>query len=87
MFKVNNIKNGVSAVISGFDTKELSDKIQACQEGSCSCDCDPAIMEKIESIELSNEEAGTYLTVKGDVDADTLAPMMQACLIGEKDEH
>ena len=50
MFKVSNTDRGVKAFITGFKTEELSAKIQECKEGSCSCDCDPEIMEKIQNI-------------------------------------
>lgn len=76
-------KNGVQATLQGFSTTDVSAKIEACQNGVCDCDCDPAVMQKIESIDLAENAEGTTLTVTGDVDAKTLAPMMQKCLIGE----
>ncbi|MDQ1340555.1 MAG: hypothetical protein QG567_1712 [Campylobacterota bacterium] len=82
---VINQKNGVKAILKGFNTKEISEKISACQDGACSCDCDPAMMAKITGIELKETEDGAELIVNGAVDADTLAPMMQSCLIGDNE--
>lgn len=79
-----NHTGGVKAFLGGFSTEELSAKIEACQNGQCQCACDPTIMNKIEEIELSSVEGGSTITITGDVDAQTLAPMMQECLIGEK---
>lgn len=80
---VTNIQNGVRATLKGFSATELGSKIEACQNGQCGCDCDPAVMQKITAIDLKEETDGATLTVTCDVDADTLAPMMQNCLIGE----
>lgn len=79
-----NHTGGVKAFLGGFSTEELSAKIEACQSGQCECTCDPAIMQKIEGIELSTVEGGSTITITGDVNAETLAPMMHECLIGEK---
>lgn len=81
---VSNIKNGVKATLKGFSTQDLNAKIEACQNGQCDCDCDPSLMQKIEGIELKEENGDATLTVTGDVDAQTLAPMMQSCLMGEE---
>lgn len=81
---ITNQKNGVKAFLSGFSTEELGSKIEACQSGNCDCACDPALMQKIEGIELTSVEDGSILTVTGNVDAETLAPMMKECLLGEK---
>ncbi|MFA5214571.1 hypothetical protein [Sulfuricurvum sp.] len=78
-----NHTGGVKAFLTGFSTEELSAKIEACKSGECSCECDPAMMQKIESIKLANVEGGSTITITGDVDAQTLAPMMQECLIGD----
>ena len=82
--EISNQKNGVKAFLSGFSTEELSDKIEECKTGECSCNCDPAMMQKIESIDLESVDGGSTITITGDVDAQTLAPMMQECLIGVK---
>lgn len=82
MFKINNIKNGVTATLSGFNTNDISSKIDACKDGICECSCDPEIMKKIENIEVSETKNGTKITITGDVCAETLAPMMKECLIG-----
>ncbi|MFA6191856.1 MAG: hypothetical protein WC665_05840 [Sulfurimonas sp.] len=81
MFKVTNTEKGVKAFITGFKTEELSAKIEECKNGSCSCDCDPQIMQKIENIEVSSENDGTSITVTGDVDAKELEPLMRECLL------
>jgi hypothetical protein len=80
---ITNQPKGVKATLTGFSTTELGAKIEACQNGQCGCDCDPEVMEKITGIELKEESGNTTLTVSGEVDAETLAPMMQSCLIGE----
>lgn len=79
-----NHTGGVKAFLGGFNTEELSAKIEACKSGECACACDPEIMQKIEGIELSSVEGGSTITITGDVNAQTLAPMMQECLIGDK---
>ncbi|MDD3769438.1 MAG: hypothetical protein PHV10_02385 [Sulfuricurvum sp.] len=81
---ITNQTNGVKAFLGGFSTEELGAKIEACQSGNCDCACDPELMQKIEGIELTSVEGGSILTVTGDVDAETLAPMMKECLLGEK---
>lgn len=81
---ITNQKNGVKAFLSGFSTEELGNKIEACQNGECDCDCDPSIMQKIEKIDLAAVNGGATITITGDVDAQTLAPMMKECLLGDK---
>ena len=81
---ITNQPNGVKATLTGFNAIEIENKIQACQSGQCDCNCDPVIMQKIEGIDLKENDEGTTLTVTGDVDVDTLAPMMESCLIGER---
>jgi hypothetical protein len=39
------------------------------------------MMRKITNIEVKNEKDGASITITGDVDAETLAPMMQECLL------
>jgi len=78
-----NHTGGVKAFLGGFSSEELSAKIEACKGGECACNCDPEMMQKIESIDLATVEGGATITITGDVDAQTLAPMMQNCLIGE----
>ncbi|MDD4856006.1 MAG: hypothetical protein PHU41_09210 [Sulfuricurvum sp.] len=82
--KIMNHTGGVKAFLGGFSTEELSAKIEACKSGECACDCDPAMMQKIESIDLASVEGGSTITITGDVNAQTLAPMMQECLIGDR---
>jgi hypothetical protein len=82
--EITNQTNGVKAFLSGFSTEELGTKIEACQSGNCECACDPELMQKIEGIELTCVEGGATITITGDVDAETLAPMMKECLLGEK---
>lgn len=81
---ITNQANGVKAFLTGFSTEELGAKIEACQNGNCDCACDPSLMQRIEGIELTSVAGGSILTVTGDVDAKTLAPIMQECLLGEK---
>lgn len=81
--KITDQANGIKAFLSGFSTEELNAKIEACKNGECACNCDPEMMRKIESIDLASVEGGSTITIIGAVDAQTLAPMMQECLIGE----
>lgn len=81
---ITNQTNGVKAFLGGFSTEELGIKIEACQSGNCDCACDPALMQRIESIEFTSVEGGATITITGDVNAQTLAPMMKECLLGEK---
>ena len=81
MFKISNTDKGVKAFITGFKTEELSAKIQECQDGSCSCDCSPQTMEKIQNIEVTSENDGTSIVITGNVKAEELEPMMKECLI------
>jgi len=81
---ITNQPSGVKAFLSGFNTEELSAKIEACKSGECACACDPAMMRKIESIDVASAEGGSTITITGDVDAQTLAPMMQECLLENK---
>lgn len=80
--KLTDQPNGVKAFLSGFSTEELSAKIEACKNGECACSCDPEMMRKIDSIDLASVEGGSSITITGAVDAQTLMPMMQECLIG-----
>lgn len=82
--KITNQTGGVKAFLSGFSTEELNSKIEACQNGKCDCACDPEMMQKIQSIDVADSEGGSTITITGDVDAQTLAPMMKECLIGDK---
>jgi len=79
---ITNQSGGVKAFLSGFNTEELSSKIEACKNGQCECSCDPEMMRKIESIDVADAEGGSTITIMGEVDAQTLAPMMQECLLG-----
>lgn len=81
---ITNQKDGVKAILSGFKTDELNAKIELCKNGECACSCDPEMMQKIKSIDVADEDGFATITITGDVDAQTLAPMMQECLIGEK---
>lgn len=81
MFQIDNTKTGVKAMLQGFKAESLQEKIDACKEGSCGCSCDPQMMQKISNIEVKNEKNGVSITITGDVDAETLAPMMQECLL------
>lgn len=81
MFKVDNTQNGVKAFLGGFSTEDVSSKIQACQEGSCVCECSPEMMQKIKNIEVKSEKDGTSISITGDVTAEELAPMMKECLL------
>lgn len=81
MFKVQNTKSGVKATLTGFNTKELSDKIDECKSGECSCSCSPEIMDKIQNIEVADENRSTSITITGDVDKEELEPMMKECLL------
>ena len=81
MFKVTNTNSGVNAVLTGFDAKELSEKIAECQSGACACSCSPEIMQKIEKIEVSGENNKTTISITGDVKAEELEPMMKECLL------
>lgn len=80
---ITNQTGGVKAFLGGFSTEELNAKIEACKNGECACSCDPAMMQKIESINVASVEGGSTITITGDVDAQTLAPMMHECLIGD----
>ncbi|MDA3945388.1 MAG: hypothetical protein PF439_01750 [Helicobacteraceae bacterium] len=86
MFKINTMKNGISATLTGFKKEDITAKIEACQEGSCECACDPEVMKKIENIEISGSDNETHITVTGNIDADTIAPMMQECLLNNNKE-
>lgn len=81
MFKVQNTTSGVKATLTGFNTEELSAKIDECKSGECSCSCDPSVMQKIENIEVKGEDGKTSITITGDVDKELLKPMMKECLL------
>lgn len=81
MFQIDNTKTGVKATLQGFKAQTLQEKIDACKDGACSCSCDPQIMQKITNIEVKDEGNAASITITGDVDAKTLAPMMQECLL------
>ena len=81
MFKVNNTQNGVKAFLGGLKAEEIKTKVQECQEGQCSCACDPQMMQKIEKIEVATEENGASITITGNVSAEELEPMMKECLL------
>jgi len=81
MFKVNNMQNGVKAFLGGFKAEDISEKVQECKDGNCSCNCDPQMMEKIEKIEVSSEVNGASITITGDVKSEELEPMMKECLL------
>ena len=81
MIKINNTANGISATLTGFKKEDISAKIAACQEGSCECACDPEIMAQIEDISITGSDDETQITVTGTLDAESIAPMMQECLL------
>ncbi|MBD3824364.1 MAG: hypothetical protein IE916_07650 [Epsilonproteobacteria bacterium] len=81
MFKVENTNSGVKAFLGGFSAEDLRTKVSECQDGNCSCDCDPAMMQKITSIEVESEQNGATITIKGDVNAAVIEPMMRGCLL------
>ena len=87
MFKINYTANGINATLTGFKKEDVTAKIEACQEGSCECACDPEVMKKIENIQISGDENETNITVFGDIDAETIAPMMQECLLNNNKEQ
>ncbi len=82
--QVTPLSGGVKATLRGFNTQEIKEKIESCQNGSCSCSCDPQVMEQITRIDLHESKNGLELTISGSVDAQTLSPMMQTCLTGDK---
>lgn len=84
ILNITNQKDGVIASLSGFKTDELNAKIELCKNGECVCSCDPEMMQKIKSIDVTGQDGFATITITGDVDAQALAPMMQECLIGEK---
>lgn len=84
MFKVSNTANGISATLTGFKKEDVTARIEACQEGSCECACAPEVMKKIKNIEVSGSDSETNITVTGDIDAETIAPMMQECLLDNR---
>lgn len=79
----NEEKNGFSAFVSGVSNAQIKNKIDACKNGTCGCDCDPSIMKKIENIEVLGSDETTQIKITGDVSSDVIAPMMQKCLTGE----
>lgn len=81
MFRVENTGKGVKAFLGGFSAEDLRAKVSECQDGNCSCDCDPAMMQKITNIEVLSEENGASITIEGDVNAAELEPMMRGCLL------
>lgn len=81
MFQVTDTPKGVNAVLTGFNTEELSAKIAECQGGECSCSCSPDIMNKIKNIEVSGENSETTISITGEVRAAELEPMMRECLL------
>ena len=87
MFKIDNTANGINATLTGFKKEDLTAKIEACKEGSCECSCDPELMKKIENIEVTGSGSETNITVTGDIDAETIAPMMQECLLDNNKEQ
>ena len=82
MIKMTELENGVNARLTGFSAQTLEEKVRECREGSCSCDCDPAVMAKIEDVRVTATEEGAEIRITGAVDARTLAPMMESCLLG-----
>ena len=87
MFKINNTANGINATLTGFKKEDVTAKIEACQEGVCECSCDPEVMKKIDNIEISGSGSETSITVTGDIDAETIAPMMKECLLDNSKEQ
>jgi len=83
MIKINATQQGIKATLSGFDMKNVSEKIAACQEGSCECACDPEVMKKIDNINITGDSDNTIIEVIGNIDAETVAPMMQECLMSK----
>jgi len=81
MFKVIDTQNGVKVFLGGLKAEEINAKVQECQDGQCSCACNPQMMQKIEKVEVSTEENGTSITITGEVSAKELEPMMKECLL------
>lgn len=81
MLTINATQQGIKATLNGFNMKNVSEKIEACQEGNCECACDPEVMKKIDNIHITGDADNTIIEVTGDIDAETVAPMMQECLM------
>jgi len=84
-FKENT--KGFSAIINGFNAEELNKKVNDCKDGNCGCDCSQDIMKKIESIEVCSHEDGAEIKITGDIAMQTIAPMMQKCLISNDKDN
>jgi hypothetical protein len=81
MLHVQNTQTGIKAMLQGFKAQDLQEKIDACKDGSCSCNSDVEMMQKITNIEVSQTEQGASITIEGDVNAAQLEPMMRECLL------
>ncbi|MEF3191711.1 MAG: hypothetical protein K6347_04050 [Campylobacterales bacterium] len=68
--------------VGGLTPEFLSQKVAECQAGACHCNCDPAMMEKIEAIDIQGSDDGSVMTIKGALSAEEVEKNFAACTQG-----
>lgn len=71
---------GVNVKFSGDITKEsVSNMVESCSNGSCGCDCDPKLFEKIEGMEVSGEDGNVTIGLKGAIEVEEIQSAVEGC--------
>lgn len=79
---VRKIDTGVKVRMFGEVKKqEIEAMVDECKNGQCRCNCDPAIMEKIEQIDVAGSDGDVAINLTGQqLDAEAIAKAVNECM-------
>jgi hypothetical protein len=79
--KVLKTDNGVNIKFTGDIKKnDVQNMIDSCGGGDCGCDCDPAMMEKIEDKLVSGKNGDVTISLVGkDIEVTEIQNALEGC--------